>query len=284
MSELSLKDLNKLRTREERSKYLKDNRREVRIVINIMKGLCARGALGKKATMLFESIFNKKNPWILVQFVWQCKLSSENQEFKDFLDRFLVCHEQYGMVRNIIHRARQEPSDGYDKKYEPKPLISRNDAEEYLEYVTELLDGKFKIRLAGSYLRGKRNLGDVDMIIYMNKRIDIREIYNKLIKDERTKQFKRVDNVFKLEFTSAINSIIHADIVLTIPSTNGACELYITGSKHFNIYTRKMAKLTGIKVSNSYVTLKDGSRLDAENERTILDAIGISYVHPSLRF
>ncbi len=150
-----------------------------------------------------------------------------------------------------------------------------------------------KIEVCGSYRRGKKLCGDMDILITRidNGLIDgiLETLINKLIKIKLivdTLSFSNLKNdnecnVFMgiYKWKSGINRRI--DIKVYKKDLYPFAVLYFTGSAYFNRSMRLFARYLGFHLSDKELSYrKNGVKILCKNEREIFEKLGIEYKEP----
>ncbi len=150
-----------------------------------------------------------------------------------------------------------------------------------------------KIEVCGSYRRGKKLCGDIDILITRidNGLIDgiLETLINKLIKLKlivETLSFSNSKNdnecnVFMgiCKWKSGINRRI--DIKVYKKDLYPFAILYFTGSAYFNRSMRLFARYLGFHLSDKELSYrKNGVKILCKNEREIFEKLGIEYKEP----
>ena len=134
-------------------------------------------------------------------------------------------------------------------------------------------DVRGRIEVCGSYRRKSRTVGDIDVVVETNNHEGVSavcvDIMDEVIVAGDTKVSGRIDGV-------------QVDIRLVDADSFGACVLYFTGSKEFNIRMRGEVKKRGMKL-NEYGLFKGDERIAGDTEEGIFDALGMEYVEPKDR-
>jgi DNA polymerase/3'-5' exonuclease PolX len=153
----------------------------------------------------------------------------------------------------------------------------------------------YKMDVAGSYRRGAKDSGDID-IIFTSRKFDLNEAVTALKKwgiivdDLSGGTNKSKDS--KHKFTGICHCpsgqwyYFHLDLVYTTEAAWDAALLWFTGSKGFNLTTRAKAKKLGL-ILNQYglFRIDDTTHRNpvALKEKDILAALGMQYIPPECR-
>jgi len=159
-----------------------------------------------------------------------------------------------------------------------------------IKQITEI-DPKLKIQIVGSYRRGAKDSGDIDVIVTHE---DNPENYDPIIKNivEKLREDKYLHDdlalgahkylgVCKLKRHKHYRRI---DILYATKEVWPFSVMYFTGSADFNIIVRKVALEKGLSMSE-YGFKKDNELLNFElyTEEDIFKHLGLEYVSPEKR-
>jgi DNA polymerase IV len=139
----------------------------------------------------------------------------------------------------------------------------------------DLKDVTEKMEAAGSYRRGKKESGDIDIVIVCNdidaviKRIKSRPDYIDTVVSGNER--------FTWLCKGSHGLIMQVDI-LNVPEKSWVyAMLYFTGSVYFNEYMRGAARSAGLKL-NQHGLYHDGIPIACDTEEKIFEKIGIKFV------
>ena len=134
-----------------------------------------------------------------------------------------------------------------------------------------------KIEIAGSIRRGKKNPGDIDIVLVSKSEKD-----KGLIKEILSKEGKFLEGGDK-EMFFRIDGI-DMQLFFTVPDEWGAALLAYSGKKGSNIGLRVVARRKGLKLTNhGLFRLSDGKRIAGRTEHEIYEALGRRYKEPQNR-
>lgn len=179
--------------------------------------------------------------------------------------------------------------------------IPRDEITKFTKYLINLLNKNedfkkygFEIHNAGSYHMGKKESGDIDLILTIDSNIkinDIQDIFIKILKDN-----KILLNILSKGDEKSIfiinNPIIKSDIVrqMDVAFINKKYLpwylLYFGSSKDFSKKIRGIASKKGYKLNEKGLfNKKTGKRIDFEplNEKDIFNFLNIDYIKPENR-
>ncbi len=153
--------------------------------------------------------------------------------------------------------------------------------------VTKLLEtlkkikGVAKAEAAGSFRRRKETVGDVDILLAVQKPTeDLAMNIAKAIK--KLSIVERVVAAGTTRIAFDLTSKLRVDIRIVDLAQWGSALLYFTGSKEHNIALRRRAIAQGMKL-NEYALLKDGTVIASKEERDIYAALGLPFIEPTKR-
>lgn len=148
--------------------------------------------------------------------------------------------------------------------------------------------------ICGSYRRGKKLCGDIDIVIsnkiikndsqnkeydILKKIINILTFENYIVDNLTSNGYKKFMGVFKFKPNSIPRRI---DIRMIIYPEYYTGILYFTGSKDLNIKMRKEAIKKGF-ILNEYGLFKDKEKLVVNSEDDVFNYLNMEYLEPSLR-
>jgi DNA polymerase/3'-5' exonuclease PolX len=145
-------------------------------------------------------------------------------------------------------------------------------------------DYDFNWVMAGSYRREEESSGDIDILIENNGKITMEIIYQLLkqyIPTVLAKGPKRLAGIFRLSDEYYGHRI---DILMVEPENWPFALLHFTGSDKFNILMSDRAKSFGWKLGMyDLIDLENGTKIPANDEKDIFDALGVKYLEPIQR-
>jgi len=164
-------------------------------------------------------------------------------------------------------------------KYKVKDSLTRKIVEELEPKLTGV---PTKVVISGSYSRGKKNPGDIDLIFEEIKSYNINDYLEYLNKtfDHIVIFAKGTDKVSLL--IKLGKEYVKCDIFITNKKEYYATLLYVTGSQKFNIIMRGVAKKHGY-VLNQKGLFYDGKQHNFNSEKKYFEAIGMKYKSPEER-
>ena len=212
-------------------------------------------------------------------------------------------------IQDLRQKVKQNPSVLNEKQkiglkhYEdlllkiPRSEIDRHN--DYLQKVAKSLDKNMEISVVGSYRRGVKSSGDIDVIIkHQNDKNLIKEFVNKLkennyITDVLSLGGKKHAGICKIpgkipDKTSSkiANKNRRLDILFTTKKEYPFALFYFTGSGSFNVVIRKKATELKFKL-NEYGIKKIGSNdylTGIKTEKDIFKLLKVEYLEPKDRY
>lgn len=175
----------------------------------------------------------------------------------------------------------------YTKDFElriPRKEMEKHDA--FIKQVISEIDPTLSVDIVGSYRRGLKDSGDIDILVTHPSNEDITPIINKLkehkyLIDDFAVGPKKYLGVCKLKRHKHFRRI---DILFIAIQSYPFAQLYFTGSKEFNIALRNYC--LSLKLSLSEYGLKKGNQFITHNfktEQDVFDYLGLNYIPPQER-
>lgn len=169
-------------------------------------------------------------------------------------------------------------------------MIKHND---YIMGVIASIDPALKAVIAGSFRRGEKNSGDIDVLItnpvgaspgpgVIKSIVDV-FMKDKYICDVLALGDKKCMAVCRLKHHQTHRRI---DLMLTKPSEFAFAVLYFTGSATFNVAMRNWALARGLSLSeHGLKEVKTGEFVDClfESEEDVFNYLDLKYVEPTAR-
>lgn len=137
-----------------------------------------------------------------------------------------------------------------------------------------------KIDVAGSYRRGRETMGDLDLMVDADDPAEVMRVFTGLPMVEKVQAHGETKSSVRTRQN------VQVDLRVVDRKSYGAALLYFTGSKHFNIKLRQIAKRGRMKV-NEYGVFKElktsERKLAGATEQDCLEALGLPYIPPEIR-
>ena len=169
--------------------------------------------------------------------------------------------------------------------------IPRSEIKLFEKYFSKIISSEYIFNITGSYRRLIKETGDIDILL-VNKNIktskDLKNIniISKIIK--KLKDTKKLVGILaagktKLMCLIKVKSIIrHLDIIFVPMESYYTALVYFTGSKEFNIKSRRIAKELGYTL-NQYGLFKDKKMIPINSEKALFNKLGLKYLQPKDR-
>ncbi|MEA2089385.1 MAG: DNA polymerase/3'-5' exonuclease PolX [Thermoproteota archaeon] len=142
----------------------------------------------------------------------------------------------------------------------------------------EKLDVVGRIGLAGSIRRRKETIGDADILVTSKEPLKVMDFFTAL------PQVKRVLAKGKTKSTVILSNNLQVDLRVVKEESFGSALQYFTGSKQHNIRLRELALKRNWKLSEySLFDKEKNEKIAGEDEKSIYEALELSYVEPELR-
>lgn len=140
--------------------------------------------------------------------------------------------------------------------------------------------------MAGSYLRGKQQSGDIDLLFQRDPGVSIPSVVNPLIQEGLIIGNLTTEGpeVYRgLLRTNLSDKVRRIDVALSDPDKWVYGLFHATGSARFNQEMSKYAKKMGWKLSRKGLVDNNGTSLPANTEEDIFRLLGLQYVAPKDR-
>jgi len=170
----------------------------------------------------------------------------------------------------------------------PTEEISKFDKQ--LQLIVKDIDPNLIAVIAGSYRRGLKTSGDIDIILTHKNVItdkDIKIDYIDKVVEKLKEHYKYIDKFSKgkKKFMGLFiikKYVRHLDIWFAPYQSYYSLLLHATGSKNFNIQTREIAKELGYKINENYIK-KGDKKIYLKSEKEFFDILNIPYLKPNER-
>ncbi len=178
----------------------------------------------------------------------------------------------------------------YEDLHEKLPRREIQKFEKELKKIIKLIDKGLDFEIMGSYRRGKKKSGDIDLLVY-HKNIKTKEQIKKdfvsEIVQKLSEEYKYVGKLAqgKKKFMGLfiLNKLVRHIDILFVPMENLYAAInYFTGSKEHNVRLREYAKKKGYTVNE--FNLKKGKKIiPLKSERDLFDKLGLPFIKPTDR-
>lgn len=178
------------------------------------------------------------------------------------------------------------------KKRIPREEVSK--LKTYLNKQLKVTDKNAKITITGSYRRGKKDCGDVDVLLIdpdiktaaQAKKSDLlKQFVNNLLSIEKERiSIGKTKYMGLFNWPINTNKIVHVDIRFVPQESYIAALSYFTGSKENNLEMRRKAISLGYKL-NEYGLYKSGQSkpIPLESEKDLYKKLEMKYKGPKSR-
>ncbi|KAK6363632.1 hypothetical protein TWF730_001056 [Orbilia blumenaviensis] len=210
------------------------------------------------------------------------------------------------------HATLTEPQRiGIERYYDFKQRIPREEVARHGEIVSEalkMIDEKVESHIMGSYRRGAKDCGDIDIILTKpsSKVEELHEVLEKLVKYLFEIRFlmcglaiARHDDGTKWHGASKLPGEVEGpwrriDFLVVPGEEIGAAFLYFTGNDVFNRSMRLLASRKGMRLNQRGLykdvmrgknreKISEGTLLESKDEKRIFEILGVPYRPPEHR-
>lgn len=168
--------------------------------------------------------------------------------------------------------------------------IPRNEITKIIKIMRKYLEPGYELFVGGSYSRGKKESGDIDVILYKKGSTKLDDYFGHYI---RTLQFSNEFNIMGVfldgktrvsyVFETSLSPIAHQIDMMYVPESDlPTAMMHSIGSGQFNQEIRTIAKKKGYKLSEKGL-FKGDRKIKIKNEKDIFRILNIPYVPPNLR-
>ncbi len=216
-----------------------------------------------RATRLFEGIYG------VGPVLSQKWFEQGYRELKDLPDHVLTRAQKLGVRYYSQINSR----------------IPRAEIAEIERELLRELTPHYHLQVCGSYLRGKVESGDVDVVlspVTFHASLET-EVMVRVLLATSVVKYVLAKGKKKILCLGSIRGVMRrVDFELVPPEELPFAILYFTGSKQFNQYMRGIAKDQGYLL-NEKGLFREGVGVKVRNEREIFSRLGLEYVTPSER-
>lgn len=185
----------------------------------------------------------------------------------EYKDGVPICPECGGPLRPFERRYEEPKVTSRSFKSKMPWQYAQDLATELRKILLEV--GMQRVEVCGSIRRGKREVGDLDLVVDGDLQV--------LVGDPRWSWVEGGQAKCTLDFRGAQVNLLRSD-----DDSWGAAILYFTGPHDYNIGYRAMAKRKGMLL-NEKGLWKDGRRVAGRTEGEIYTALGREYKRPEER-
>ena len=144
-----------------------------------------------------------------------------------------------------------------------------------------LESGDNQVFLAGSSRLGKKDPGDLDLII-INQKGKIRDVISDLVREGALVDYVKMGEEEIMAAVMVDGKFYKVDIKCTTRRFLASYLLYFGSGKYFSKWIRGIAKKRGVKL-NQYGIVKNDRLKTFKEEKEIFDYLGIDYIPPEER-
>jgi DNA polymerase/3'-5' exonuclease PolX len=236
-----------------------------------------KGKIRKKVDNTKDTILN------LFQGVWGVGPAKANQLY----DKGMRNLKDLQKNQQLLNANQLVGLKHYEDLLKPIPREYINIFEIMLRAVIikEFGPNTFRMQIAGSYRRGKKQSGDIDCL-FTSKVFTLKDLVNVLVK------WDIVTDILSMRGEKFMG-VVHCpsgkwyhfrmDIEFLPEDEWGSGLLYFTGSKEFNTMMRNDAKKMGYTLNQHGLFNKNGDRIRVYTEKEIMSFLGMEYIPPQLR-
>lgn len=202
----------------------------------------------------------------------------------------LDIHDLSGLQRAVEnHRVRDVP--GFGVKTEEalrKHFAARAGQEKRMRWTVAspharslqaylaAVPGVSRVEIAGSYRRFRDTVGDLDLLVCSDAKLDLGPVLSKY------PQTERLLAAGPTRLSIRLRCGLNADVRVVPQRSFGAAMHYFTGSKAHNIRVRRLAMSRGLKL-NEYGVFKGPTQVAGDTEESVFAAVDLPYIAPELR-
>lgn len=136
--------------------------------------------------------------------------------------------------------------------------------------------GVERVELAGSLRRGRDTVGDLDLLLAGDERVDLGDAL------QRFDGTRSVEQRGRTRASGTLHGGLRCDLRLVPRQSFGAALHYFTGSKAHNLRIRRLAQSIGLKI-NEYGVYRGRERIAGQTEDSVFAAVGLDPIPPELR-
>ena len=206
------------------------------------------------------------------------------EELKEKQNIYLNDTQKVGLkyYDDILLRIPREEIDQFEKTFEHQ-----------FEKIKNKYDGA-AFQIVGSYRRGAKNSGDIDVIVTSNNDVKILKDFLQQLESENIITYKLTDGKIKVLVIGRLDDkhpFRRIDFLYSPPKEYAFAVLYFTGSKAFNTMMRQRALDLGYTLNehgfHHMVNGKKGKELETpslfKSEKDIFDFLNMEFKNPEER-
>lgn len=151
-------------------------------------------------------------------------------------------------------------------------------------------DNNYMFEIAGSYRRELDTVGDIDIVLSHKNIKSYKDVNEKHINDfinYISESFQIIDlfaqGTYIVHGLVKIHNVRKFDIVIAPLNNYFTTLLYLTGSKHFNINMRSLARKHNLLLNEKGLFRENGEQLKVTSEHDVFKYLGMNYIEPKNR-
>ena len=146
----------------------------------------------------------------------------------------------------------------------------------FIEQRLRELDGVDKVTVAGSVLRRKETVGDVDVLVVSRNADRVMDFFVTM------PEVTHVHGKGPTKSSVRLENGLDVDLRVVPAKSFGAALNYFTGSKAHNVHLRRIAQERGLKL-NEYGLFKGTKAVAGKTEKDLYRALDLPFIPPELR-
>ncbi len=146
----------------------------------------------------------------------------------------------------------------------------------FIEQCLRELDGVDKVTVAGSVLRRKETVGDVDVLVVSRNAERVMDFFVTM------PEVAHVHGKGSTKSSVRLENGLDVDLRVVPAKSFGAALNYFTGSKAHNVHLRRIAQERGLKL-NEYGLFKGTKAVAGKTEEDLYRALDLPFIPPELR-
>ena len=146
----------------------------------------------------------------------------------------------------------------------------------FIEQRLRKLDGVDKVTVAGSVLRRKETVGDVDVLVVSRNAERVMDFFVTM------PEVAHVHGKGSTKSSVRLENGLDVDLRVVPAKSFGAALNYFTGSKAHNVHLRRIAQERGLKL-NEYGLFKGTKAVAGKTEEDLYRALDLPFIPPELR-
>jgi DNA polymerase/3'-5' exonuclease PolX len=210
-------------------------------------------------------------------------------KINELMDKISSFEELYERRDELLNDKQKIGLDYYKDMELRIPMSEGKKHYKIIDKIFKQTNDSIEFELVGSYRRGNKDMGDIDILIKNSDDLNLKKLIANLVKsgyiiETLASGKSKFMGLCKLSPELPARRI---DILIADPSYYYFALLYFTGSYTFNIYMRKIALEKGYSLSEYGLKGKDKQIIDTStiinSEEDIFKFLNITYVPPNKR-